>query len=301
MPRAGPELAWGRSLTRYLQQRRGTRKHKNVVSHVPIHTTSELVEKYLSSSSKGLPQRSLSLLMLPRMAGKRARGPARDASDLPKGEKKIKIEQPDPKEENIFEAARRRREARIDPSKDSGGPAAPSSSRIKSEEANTPEHGAQSYEAWEKRWKDVYPSSIVGAVGAVRKRTQTGSNPSQTLPPSVYIVINRVDGRWVDSELDILGTYATAASANEHAMVYFSKEHPHAAGPGSEFWDEGIARDLGSFWEMDSNGCLSLASIEKNGDFKVFVSKQVIKDHPPEPKPASPVPPYADLFSTRFL
>lgn len=229
------------------------------------------------------------------MAGKRARGTSKDAGDLPQDDKKIKTEQPDPQEENIFEAARRRREAHNGPSKDSSGPASSASSRIKSEEANAPDHDAQSYEAWEKRWKDIYPSSIMRAVGAVRKRTQAGSTPPQNLPPSVYVVIRHVVGQYIDTELDVLGTYATAASANEHAMVYYNDQYRHLVEYEYKVAedDSAVDPDYGISWHVGSDGCLSMTGTEEHSvEVKVFVSKQVVKDHPPEPKAADPVERY---------
>lgn len=208
------------------------------------------------------------------MAGKRALERSKDTGDSNPG-KKTKTEQPDASGEGIFEAARRRRLDRDAPPKDSSP--------------------AVSIEVWKKQWKELYPPEILHAVGAVRKQRNTSSTSSSpTVPPSVYVAINYVHGQYVDHALDILGAYATAASANDHAMAYFADEYPHLTGrePGDWKRSRCSSGDLLNTWDVDSEGCLSLIGEEEDSTSKVFVCKQAVKDNPPERKEPDLEPSY---------
>lgn len=201
--------------------------------------------------------------------GKRLRGP----ENLDNKAKKTKTETQT--ESSIFEAARRRHQARTG---DAPG--------VKQEDT-APE--SSSHAAWEEQWKTAFPESMIDAVGAVRKQnTDTDLKPAAPGGP-VYVVVHSVHGRYVDAKFDILRTYATAAAANEHAMVFFAEEYPHIAdtnvqslrraGAGSDHRTHEGPND--SCWDVGTGGCLMFECCDEDGEYNVYVSQQAIEVEPP--------------------
>lgn len=200
---------------------------------------------------------------MPQAPLKRPGGPSQEASDSSTATKKIKKEDPDGVEDTIFEAARRRHQEHTGQSSQEDGGAEPP--------------GVETHLEWEKRWDAVYPRDIVRAVGAVRKRSTRPSAPARA---AVYVLTHLVYGQYGgDNEHAILGTYSTAASANEQAMVFFQEEHPEwlhhiVKGSMTEMGYDGAC----SAGEVDAAGCLSMHARDKFEKVSVFVLEQIVKD-----------------------
>jgi hypothetical protein len=149
----------------------------------------------------------------------------------------------------------------------------------------------QSRDDWDKAWgKDFHPD-ILTALWDVH---QHGSGPSDG---SVFVVSYHRSGKYIDSEANVLGVYATAAAANEHAMGFLiDKNDVNASGivgpKGSSafrrpFNGGGFSRE-DSYWDVDTAGCWQLHGDEyKWGSFDLRVEKRVVRTQPPPRKERS--------------
>ncbi|KUI60337.1 hypothetical protein VP1G_07545 [Cytospora mali] len=213
---------------------------------------------------------------MPRTPGKRSGGPPQASSDPPTAKKVKREEEADGAKESIFAAARRRHEVRTGQAQ-GGAVAGSSGSETKAKtkpegarEGAAAVSGVESYAEWERRWKAVYPGDLVRAVGAVRRllpAAVAGVTGAATSVRYVYVVAYLVHGQYIDTEHDVVGAYATAASANERAMVFILKEYPHFTNPVNYNPDEHIDKDE-FVWNVDSVGCFSLNISDEDGDHK---------------------------------
>ncbi|KUI68760.1 hypothetical protein VM1G_04276 [Cytospora mali] len=224
---------------------------------------------------------------MPRPPGKRSGGPPQAASDPPTAKKVKREEEADGAEESIFAAARHRHEARTG-LVHGGAVAGSSGSETKAKPEGATEgaaaaaaavSGVESYAEWERRWRAVYPGDLVRAVGAVRRlpAAVAGVTGAATPVRYVYVVTYLVYGQYIDTEHDVVGAYATAASANERAMLFISKEFPYFTERVDYDPDEDIDKS-GFVWNVDSVGCFSLNICDQDGHHKASVSRQVVHD-----------------------
>ena len=100
-----------------------------------------------------------------------------------------------------------------------------------------PESESESHEDWKNRWKTVYPRKVIRAVGDVRKQGESSGLQSES--PSVYVAKVDVHGKYKDHYEHILGTYTTAASANEHVMICFAEKFHYHIENKWENWRKG--------------------------------------------------------------
>ncbi|KAK8024946.1 hypothetical protein PG990_002769 [Apiospora arundinis] len=166
---------------------------------------------------------------------------------------------------------------------------------------------------WIKKWQDAgYPKALLqqisqfhsnpapksfGAIAgldnipipnAVHKAmalaTGGDSNAKAGSSPAVYLVTYIQHGPYVDFEHKVLGTYTNVAAANEHLLGYIPSYNGMTHIMEMRDWQRGVKADSyehGVFWDVNTNGCLTILVNGKNGQQKIDCTLQEVRDKPP--------------------
>lgn len=129
----------------------------------------------------------------------------------------------------------------------------------------------------------VYPNKqLVPAVGAVR-RSGAATPAARAGTGIVYVAIHRMEGGEDGSDFAILVTYSDVNFANEHVLGFLGDKYRHWSEVEEANWMR-MYQKADSWgrpaWDVDASGCLSISTESREGDLKIFVSKQTV-DHQP--------------------
>ncbi|KAK8135115.1 hypothetical protein PG984_007127 [Apiospora sp. TS-2023a] len=175
---------------------------------------------------------------------------------------------------------------------------------------------ARASSAWIKNWQDAgYPkallqqvsqfrnnpaSSSVGAIAGLEKipipnavhkamALATGSSGNGTSPSSpgsrpVYLVTYIQHGQYVDFEHKVLGAYSNIAAATDHLLGYIPSYNGMTHILETKDWQRGLNTHSyhgGVFWDVNTDGCLTIVLKEEKGTQRIDCIPQEIRDMPP--------------------
>ncbi|KAK8005874.1 hypothetical protein PG991_012171 [Apiospora marii] len=177
---------------------------------------------------------------------------------------------------------------------------------------------ARASSAWIKNWQDAgYPkallqqvsqsrnnpaSSSAGAIAglenipipnAVHKAMAlatgggSGSNGAGPASPGsrpVYLVTYIQHGQYVDFEHKVLGAYSNIAAATDHLLGYIPSYNGMTHILEMKDWQRGLDTHSyhgGVFWDVSTDGCLTIVLKEEKGTQRIDCIPQEIRDMPP--------------------